>query len=53
MAPSMSNESSSSAGHAPNYGGAAMTSPTLAPVMSRDTMDEEDLLSSGQVSPIS
>lgn len=54
MAPSLSNDSpsSSSAGHG-HYitHGAALTSPTLPPVQSRDAFDDDDLLSSGQPSP--
>ena len=55
LAPALSNNSpsSSSAGHGHCVAhGASLTSPTLPPVQSRDALDDDELLSSGQVSPI-
>lgn len=50
LAPALSNDSPSSSS-AVHYG-ASLTSPTLPPVQSRDAIDDDELLSSGQVSPI-
>ena len=55
LAPALSNNSpsSSSVGHGHCIAhGASLTSPTLPPVRSRDALDDDELLSSGQVSPI-